>query len=165
MSFLGILINGKRFDHSSVEIAFDGIPIVNVQDINWSESLEPGIERGTSALKLGRTRGMYDADGSVTMSKGAARDFKRRLLLKKPTSGYGEIEFGVSLTYFEELPDEEPILVELLDVRITKADDATATGGENLQTTFALNIMQIKEDGMTMVAPRGGASFGGLIFT
>ena len=75
MALLGIpdpfqqLINGKTFDFSSIEITIGALSYTNVTEITYSDSLEPGILRGTSAKKKGRTRGEYNAEGSITVYK------------------------------------------------------------------------------------------------
>ncbi|MGW8285753.1 MAG: hypothetical protein ACWGPR_08545 [Candidatus Deferrimicrobiaceae bacterium] len=153
MSFLGTLINGKRFDHSSHEIAIDGIPVQNIRSITFSESLEPGIQRGTSALKLGRSRGMYDAEGSIEMY---VEDFDALcvVLAAKGLGGYMEAEFDVTIVIYE-VGANTPTNIRLRGCRITNAEQSSEEGGDVTMTTASLNIMTILRNGIQAVSPAG----------
>lgn len=152
MSFLGTLINGKRFDHSSHEISFDGIPNQNISEISYSETLEPGEQRGTAAGKLGRTRGVYNAEGSVTMY---VEDWEAlaSILVAKGLGGYMEAEFVVTVTMFELTG--VPVVHTLRGCRVTSVEDSSSAGSDVREVTIQLDIMQILRGANSAVSPRG----------
>lgn len=60
------LINGNRYDWSSVVVKINGEEFGGIKEINYSQSLEPGEMRGTRAQVTGRGRGKYNAEGDIT---------------------------------------------------------------------------------------------------
>lgn len=152
MSFSGVLVNGVEFDHSSLEVSFDGVPVQSVSEISCSQSLEPGTRRGTSAAKLGRSRGPYNAEGSFTVSRA---DYKILVaqLSAKGLGGYGEAPFTITMTFFEVGSD--PAVTVVRGCRITNDDFSSSAGSDVAMVTASIDVMQILVDGQSMVSPRG----------
>lgn len=140
------LINGKRYDHSSVEITIGAKPYTLITSISYQHSLEPGVLRGTSPHKLGRTRGQYEASGSVTMYKAEYKEMVRAIKLLNPTVGYMEVEFPVTVTY-QEVAAGELNIDKLLGCRITSAEHSSSEGSDPVMVSFDIDIMKIIEDG------------------
>lgn len=139
------LINGLKWDYSSLEIDVAGDIYVGIKEIAWTETLEPGIVRGTSAQKLARTRGEHDAEGSMVMYYEDALE-----LLNALGDGYGEVSFDISVTYSGEgVPTKK---AALLGCRITSKEITNSQGTDPSEMSFDLDIIQIEEDGLRMVA-------------
>jgi hypothetical protein len=64
--------------------------------VNYTDSLEPGIVRGLHAQFLGRTRGDYTCEASLTGYHEEVRE-----LLDQLGDGYLEAIFDISVTYQE----------------------------------------------------------------
>ena len=158
---LGRLINGKVFDFSSIKISVNGPIFTNVQEISYSDSLEPGILRGTSALKQGRTRGEYNAEGSISIYKGDAAVLKTALAALG-LGGFMEAEFDIIVTY-AEVAAAVPVVDTLRGCRITNADNSHSQGSDPLQETFDLDIMEISYGGVSAVSVTAGGGIGGIV--
>lgn len=155
---IGSLINGKLFDFSSVEIKVGGIVNVNVSEINYSHGLDPGYFRGTSAMWSGRTRGVYDTDGSFTMYK---QDYNvlTRALAALGLGGYMEAEFLITVMY-REVGATLPITDQLQRCRIKHDEDSHSSGNDPIVVKADLSIFQILRDGVPAVSPVGGSAAG-----
>ncbi len=108
------LVNGKRYSFASIELRLLNKRYFGVKEINYKDKLEPGEMRGTSPLKLGRTRGKYTADGSITMGLREHDDFIHGLNIAGQNAGYDaavgvmEVEFD-GLVHFAE--DGNPLVL------------------------------------------------------
>lgn len=134
-------INGQKFDFSSVEIDIAGIIYIGVTELSYTHTLEPGILRGTRAEKLGRTRGEYDAEGSVTIYKDTWNEIRNAL-----GDGYLETSFDITATYAED--DEEIQVDKLFGVRITSVETAPSQGTDPITVDLELDIIRIEENGV-----------------
>ena len=159
------LINGKIYDFSSIELVAGPQTFSNLQEVSYSDSLEPGILRGTSAKKKGRTRGEYDAEGSITIYKG---DLSQLLatLAALGKGGYMEAEFDINATFSEGL--DNVMTDSLVGCRITDIEDSHSQGSDALTVALTLDVMEISRNGLSATSggPSGagiGAALGGLI--
>jgi hypothetical protein len=135
------LINGNRHDYSSIEFRLGGGPrTFGVVEISYSHTLEPTAVRGTSAKKIGRTRGQYDAEGSFTVFKTEADE-----IIAELGDGYLERSFNILVSYAEPgLPVVSDVLV---GCRIKRDEDQHSEGGEPLRVKFDLDVMEIRRSG------------------
>lgn len=148
------LINGTTFDHSSLEFTVKGaLMIAKFSDISYEDSLTPGILRGADARKLGRTRGEYDASGSITI-------YKPDLLAWLAILGnnYMEAVFDSTLNYGNE--GGETFTDVLSGCRITSISDSSSSGGDPLMAEVSLDLMDIVRNGLS--ATGGNASLAGI---
>lgn len=152
MGLIAQLINGIRYDYSSIEISINGITYSAVQEISYQHSLEPGILRGTRAGKLGRTRGQYDATGSLVMYKSDYQQLITLLQATNPLTGYMEKSFLVTVIY-EEIGSGELITDILQGCRITSSENSHSQGSDALQVTSQMDIMNLLENGIPAIAP------------
>ncbi len=144
------LINGLKWDWSSAEISInagDGgsQTFIGIKELTWSESLEPGIVRGTSAQKLARTRGEHDAEASLVMWTEDALEFLNAL-----GDGYGEVSFDITASYSG--PGTPTKTVRLEGCRITNKEGGGSQGTDPLEVSLDLDVLKILEDGLSMVA-------------
>lgn len=152
MPSIAQLINGVRYDFSSIELTINGLTYSAVQEISYTHELQPGILRGTRPGKLGRTRGQYDANGSLVMYKSDYQQFITLLQATNPLTGYMEKNFLVTVIY-EEIGSGELITDVLQGCRIVSEENSHSEGSDALQVTAQLDIMQVIPNGMTPIAP------------
>lgn len=153
------LINGHRYDFSSIEANFGPLSFTNFQALNYSDTLEPGIQRGQSSKKLGRTRGEYNATGSITLLK---EDVPTLLaaLAGLGQGGYMEAVWDLTATYSAGLTDVTPVVDALIGIRITEIGDDHSIGSDVLVNEISLDIMEITRGGLSATA--GGNSLAGV---
>ena len=137
------LINGHRYDWSSAEINVDGQLFNGITELTYSHSLEPGELSGNRAQVIGRTRGKYRAEGSVTFAKLEYHELTRKL-----GPGYMERSFDITVHY-QASSDATDIVTDLLrGCRIKKAENSHSEGEEPLVVACDLSIMYLIENGI-----------------
>lgn len=141
-------INGHRYDYGSIEIRIDGVPILgrDVVSISYKHGLKPEKVRGTGAEAIGRTRGVYDAEGSMEITK-EAYSILVAALAANPQLGYMENAMIIDVAYQEAptLPLQRDVL---LGCRITEDEDSHKAGGEGLTVRCQLDIQKILRNGI-----------------
>ncbi len=142
------VINGHRHDFSSCEITIDGIPVTGIKEISWNHGLEPTAVRGNAPGKTGRTRGVYDAEGKITLYEAEANALMAQLDAKGLPLGQGfmETSFLISVSRYEAFAP--PYTSLLHGCRIKKADHQASEGGDALAISFDLDVMRIQENGL-----------------
>jgi hypothetical protein len=140
----------NRFDFSSIEVNISGLIYKGIKSISYDDQLTPGNVYGTTAMRLGRTRGQYETAGSLEVYK------EEFALLSKaiaaiPPGGLAEVPFVVTVMYAELLA---PITVDILGgVRITKVDDSHSSGSDALTVKLTIDPLWISRDGVFLVSP------------
>lgn len=143
------LINGNRFDFSSVELRL-GNPstlfVGGVKEVTYSDSLEPGELRGNHAQLIGRTRGQYSAEASLTMFK---QEFQQLVALLG--AGYMEVSFDTVVSFSEQ---GSAVITDVLSgCRIKKAEDSGSEGGDPLTVKVDLHVMALIRNGVPPLNP------------
>jgi hypothetical protein len=138
-------INGKAYSHSSIEVQLNGKSYPFVKEVSYSDDLEPGEVRGTSAQLLSRTRGEYKAEASITLYKGAAQE-----LLDDLGDGFMEKEFDMVVTRKED--DMSTIIDTVVKCRIKKHESGSSTGSDPNEVKFDLHPMYILWNGYSPIA-------------
>jgi hypothetical protein len=143
------LVNGLRYDYSSVDILLGVLRFSGIKSITYKHSLEPGELRGSRAQLVGRTRGKYSAEGSVELYRLEYEALISQLaLLGLPLSmGYLEVAFDIQVAHQVTLVDPAPIVDKLIGCRIKSADRTNTEGEEPLTVKCDLHIMYIQEGG------------------
>lgn len=157
----GRRINGKVYDISSIEVSIGVIPYEGITEITYSDTLEPGVLRGTSAYIRGRSRGMYEAEGSFTIYK---EDFEKikQALVSLGQGGFMETAFQITVSYRELLGSNIPITDTIEGVRIKHTENSHSAGNADaLMTKVDLSVFRIGWNGVYGVQDIG--SIGGLI--
>jgi hypothetical protein len=145
------LINGLRYDFSSVEITAGARLFNGVKSIKFSQTLEPGKVRGNRSQVLGRTRGPLDSDGSLELYRLEFQDLISVLATLRPGVGFMEAAFDITVTYSEA---GTPVIQDVLQgCRIKKHENSGQEGGDALTVACDLDIMMVLPGG---VAPIGG---------
>jgi hypothetical protein len=144
------LINGHRFDWSSVRVTIDGVPYTGVKSINYRQSLTPSVVRGTRAQPTGRTRGIYEPEGSIELYKEDYQDIIQALS-KGGTQGYMEVAFQVLVQYSSGIL---PVVTDTLaGVRLASDEDSPAEGGDAFTVNCDLSIMYVLRNGLSALSP------------
>lgn len=135
------LINGNRFGWASIILSADDKEYNGFTAIDYEHSLEPGIVRGAGPWKAGRTRGEYDAEGSLTMLRSDWDQMRGSF-----GAGYLEKDFQISVSYSEDA-EGQVVTDELVGCRVTNVEYSHSQGTDALTVSLTLNIMYILEDG------------------
>jgi hypothetical protein len=139
------LINGVRYDFSSIEVHIAGRTVLGIKEISYSDNLEPGEVYGTHAQQLARTRGQYKAEGSMSLYREEADEFIRSL-----GEGFLEKVFDIAVYYAE---GKMPLVTDTIrGCRIKKHDLSPSAGSDALQVKFDLHVMYILHNGIAPIA-------------
>jgi hypothetical protein len=166
-------VNGQFFDFTCLQLRLNkatsrgsqsgpssGLDVIEFNAISYSQRLTPEFVRGAHAQPVGRTRGLYEAGGSITLYKAAAA-----ALIKHLGPGYMEREFDLTLSYgnqprgFDSGPGSgsafgnDLVLVtdELLGCRIKNDANSHSVGARALESRLELSIMRLKLNGVEAV--------------
>lgn len=143
------LLNGVRYDHSSLNIMLAGSSAfsLGIKSIDYSDGLEPGKVFGASAQKLAETRGQYDCEASLEMYRAEYDAFVRYLVNQNQGIGLYEIRWDINVNY---LPEGGLGMVtdNIVSVRIKKPQHTSAAGSEPLAVKLDLSPMYIIKNGI-----------------
>ena len=134
MAFTGTKTNGHTYDHSSTQTSIGDVGVaINIEEINYSDSLEPGERRGTSPYVTETTRGEYSAECDFTLSleDGA-------ILIAALGNGFMEQRFQIVNSYAEEGSDT--ITDTLSKLRITGVELTSSRGGGPIMRKFTCHV-------------------------
>jgi hypothetical protein len=134
------IINGKAYSHASCEISILGKPRLFVKELKYTDSLEPGEVRGTSAQLLARTRGDYKAESSITFWRGGAEEVREDL-----GDGWMEQEFDVIVTMQED--GLSTIVDTIAKCRAKKSETGSSQGSDANEESWDLHPMYILKNG------------------
>jgi hypothetical protein len=152
------IINGHRHDFTSIQFHVGPIRLFELKELNYKHRLTPGMVRGTGSPVLGRTRGIYDADGSFTMYKSEYQNLIEALIAEGAAQdlGYMEVPFDIFAIYSER--GSTTIKDVCAGCRITDDEDGHSEGSDALVVRATLNIMRLIRAGrvpVTGISPTG----------
>lgn len=137
-----ITVDRTRFEFASLDITIAGaLRALGFQSISYSDTLTPTKVRGTSAQPIGRTRGEYDAEGSLTLLKKDADELRAVL-----GQGFMEKVFQITVAYAENAGDGV-VVDRLIDCRIRGNSNDHSQGTDALTETLELDVMRIMWNG------------------
>ena len=87
------LVNGQKVSFASIEIKIGTLLLTGFTDLSYSQTLEPGIFRGTRPEKLARTIGEHNIEGSFTLVKDEYLE-----LIASLGNGYMQTPFDITNT-------------------------------------------------------------------
>jgi len=138
------LINGVRYDFSSIEIDFNGKKFLGFTKIAYSDSLEPGKPRGAHPQAVGRTRGEYDCEASAEMFRQEFDELATAL-----GDGYGEVPVTITVGYSAT---GQPTITDVLSgVRIKKVSNEHSQSTDALAVSLELDPQLITRNGKTLL--------------
>lgn len=144
------LVQGFRYDHSSLDIKLSGVSNLGVKALDWNDGLTIGKVFGTAAQKLAETRGQYDGDGSLELWTAEAVNFEQQLVQQFPGIGLYEMRWTLDVNFASEggLP---PMTVGLVGVRILKRTFSTSASTDAHSWKYDLSIMYALVNGVSPI--------------
>lgn len=149
------IINANRYDYSSIEIAIDGLPILgqDIISVSYKQSLKSEKVYGGSPMPRGRTRGRYEADASMEITKEVYGNLIEALS-QDTQYGYMEKPFNITVTYQDV---GGPLIVdELIGCRLGEDEDSHKSGPEGLTVRCTLDPVYIVRNGRNAVGEQLG---------
>lgn len=141
------LINGSRFDFSSVEVKVGPLVFLGIKELTYKHTLDPGMMRGTRAMVAGYTRGKYEAEGSITFYKS-----EYQLFIVTLGPGYLEKFFPI-VAHYSEAP-ALPIVTDFLNgCRLKSAENSHSEGEDALVVKCDLLVSSLLEGGVPPLSP------------
>lgn len=142
-------INGRRAQWADVEVSSGKSGQAKkitraVKRINYSDSLEPGVVRGNSAKKQGRTLGLQEPEASWTLF-----DEEFTQLVDDLGDGFGAVPFDITLVY-RAATGQPTKKVELIGCRMTTYDGGGEEGEDALEVEMDLDPMDILINGKSI---------------
>lgn len=131
------LINGKRFDFSSIIGKIFGKQYLGIKEISYDLEMAPGEVYGTSAQKIGRTRGQAKPSGSISVYREEFADLVGLL----GGTGFMEVSFPILVTF------QEGAIVQsdtLIGARIKKVSNSFSSSADALMAKCDLDLMDIR---------------------
>ena len=153
------LINGRRYDFSSITFLANGQPIVGITEINYKQELKPGELYGTLPQKIGATRGQLKPTASFTMFELEYNALITALCTLNGTTGAGymEVRFDIQVQKQDGFGSNLGTLITdiLRGCKLVSADRAYKSGPDPLQVKVELDLFYIQENGQLPI----GSSF------
>lgn len=145
-----VSINGNMYSWGSVSVFCDGLPLIGVCGVKYSDKRERVKAYGTGRhhAPRGRSRGKYSAEGSLTLWKDTAADLRIYLASRSGTGSYGDTEFQLSVQFFENDTDLHD--VQLVRACIAGSDTSADENPDPLKEEIPLDIIAIIRDGVTL---------------
>ena len=134
-------INGQIYSFASTEVKVGTRIFTGFTDISYTQTLEPGVFRGTRPEKLARTIGEHNVEGSFTLVKVEYQE-----LIAALGDGYMQTPFDITVTYAET---NSPIVTDVLTAcRITSEEDSHSQGTDALVVACDLDIIKMTRNGL-----------------
>lgn len=134
------------FFHSwaSVEIAIAGVQkVVATKSLRYRDPLQIGKVYGTSARKIGRTRGQSDPTGTWEVYRSSWDMIMADVLAVGGRTGFAESKFPITVSYGEPSNPLLTVSDVLLGARIHSPEGGGQEGTDALTVTFELDMMDI----------------------
>jgi hypothetical protein len=133
------LVNGTRHEWSSIEVKVKGAIVIGLKEVAYNDKLEPTKVYGAHAQPLGRTRGVYLAEGSITLLLDEANT-----LIQALGDGFKETVFDITIAYSE---GGATITDEMIGCRVKSVDQSLSQGADGTVRKFDLDVMYIVWNG------------------
>ncbi len=143
------LVNGARHEWSSIEVKIKGATTIGIKEMSYNDKLEPSKVYGLHAQPLGRTRGVYTAEASITLLLDEANT-----LIQALGDGFKEVVFDITCAYSE---GGATITDEIIGCRVKGLDQSLSQGADGAARKFDLDVMYIIWNGKdSLAAPLKG---------
>lgn len=133
------LINGLRYDWSSIELRIRGRRRKGFTEVSYTTSREHGKPGGAGDRRAGRTRGQVSDEASVTM---LAEDARK--LLAELGQNFGTRPFDIVVSYSEGIRTHTDTI---RGACIKSVGNAHQRGSDGLVIRLDLDPMEILIDG------------------
>lgn len=138
-------VNGHLFSFASVELKIRGRTFLGISAIDYSDKLEGALVYGPSPVPLGRTRGKWSGEGTITFYQ---QQFQE--LVDFMSDGWGETPVTITVQCREAgMPLQTDVLA---DVRFMEGKNSQKEGNEpnTVETTLSL-LRPITRNGKRIV--------------
>lgn len=143
------LVNGSRHEWTSIEVKVKGSIVIGIKELSYNDKLEPTKVYGVHAQPLGRTRGVYSAEASISLLLDEANT-----LIQALGDGFKEAVFDITCAYSE---GGATITDEIIGCRIKGLDASLSQGADPAVRKFDLDVMYIVWNGKeSLAAPLKG---------
>jgi hypothetical protein len=142
-----ISVNGTEYSFVSLRFFADGIELENCTSIDYKGSIERGSVMANGPGEVGRTRGIYKAEGNIEFTRRGYNDLIAQLRQRFPTKNPHEARFDIAVAYGE---DGEPLITdELVDVQLGGNEHSGSSGSADpMKVKIPLTLRGIIEDGV-----------------
>lgn len=148
-----ILINGEYPDWSSVQVKVTGGLVIGITAVNYKNALNAAMVYGQGGQPIGRTRGQYSSDASITLTKPAYYDLIKKLVPPGSKRGYMEVPFNIVVqTSFTMEGVERLYSDEIVGARIAEDPQDKKPGPDPLSIAVKLTTMYILIDGLPPIS-------------
>ena len=148
------LINGVRYSFASIEAFIDDVPVLGIASLNYSSKLAPGIVRGTSPVKLGRTIGEEDHTCDFEMYR-LEWNFLLARLAAQGLGGFGAAAFSIQVNYAES-PLAPVTTDQIIGNRVTEAAANNQKGSDPTMVKLTTDVMTVLWNGLPITPPQRG---------
>jgi len=146
-------VNGHFYSRTSTNLVVAGLNVGHGwETCDWSSKLTPGIVHGSGAKPIGRTRGKLE----LKLSIGFYLEIWASLVLPQiaalnPARGYGENEFPIELTFFEDTSFATPFTMIAMGARVMEAAATIGQNDDAVLRKIDFSVMDISENGISIV--------------
>lgn len=141
-------INGRTYDWESIEITGPGGRIVGAQNVNYKDNAKSENVYGIGRYPLGRSRGNYEASGSLDMLRKDAD----ALIGALGADYLGKADFTVSVSYANDGGDVTTDT--LVKAVVTEQDQGMDQGAKAAVMKFSLSMEKILWNGKEPVVKK-----------
>jgi len=141
------LVNGRRYQFSSIELSVlkpngSSEIFIEINAINYADSLDIAFVRGTNQAPIGWTDGEYEADDTtITFYKSALQR-----LIDAVGSGYLGANFVITVKYSA---NGEPLTTDVINCRLSGLKDNPAQGNEAIAVEATFKTLYITRNNNT----------------
>lgn len=133
-------INGHHHSFASIEFTVRGVRITGVTAINYSDALDRGEVRGTSAQRLGFTRGDYTPEADFELIREEAERMEEAL-----GDGLYDEVFDVTVVYADE--NAPTITDKLIGCRLAGIESGNTQSTDASTKAYELDLDHIVWNG------------------
>ena len=148
-------INGIMPSFCSIQFGLESVHLAALAEVNYDETLDIPVVRGTSRKPMGRPLGTISFEGSIVVYKSAFYALVLPKLIAVGLAqghtggGFSTASMPIVIGYSEETNPEETVVDTLVGVRIHSPKNAHSEGPDPLKMTLSMSIMDILHNGIS----------------
>lgn len=132
------MINGKKYSWEDISIVLPLGELIDVQNIDYSDSKEIEAVYGKGSNPTGYGAGNYSAEGKITLLK-EEHDKLLQYVARTGKGIYTMSPFPVVVNYAND--DQATITDVLRDCKITKVSNSAGQGDKQVKVEIELKVM------------------------
>lgn len=133
-----VLINGRAYDHTQVQVIYLGVPLPSVTSLDYGEEQDKANNFGTGNRPVSRGRASIDSSGSVELSMNdieAIRD-------AAPNGSLLQIPAGDMLVVFTN--PQKPVTHVIKNLEWTTDQPSSSQGDTDIKATLDFIASNVK---------------------